>query len=87
MNSTFLIHGSLLPTRPRTGPKAKDLYKDYTLKAKAKTDTYKAKDLKIVLKDRSRPRTYITVELSATSGSAPGFHPVLTSQLYLPFDH
>ena len=66
MNSTFLIHGFLLPTRPRTGPKAKDLYKDYTLKAKtdtykAKTDTYKAKDLKIVLKDRSRPRTNITV--------------------------
>ena len=37
-------------TRPKTGAKAMDLYKDYTLKAKAK-------DLKNVLKDSSRPFT------------------------------
>ena len=53
---------SLLPTRPRTGRKAKDLAKDCTLKAKAKAkvETHKAKakakDLKNVLKDSSRPR-------------------------------
>ena len=53
----------MLTTRPRTGVKAKDFYKDYTLKAKAKANTNthkaKAKDLENFLKDSSRPRTNI----------------------------
>ena len=46
----------MLTTRPRTSLKAKDLDKDYTLKA-IKASTHKAiKDLKNALKDSSRPR-------------------------------
>ena len=47
-NSKLSISGSFLPSR--TG--AKDMVKGYTLKAK---------DFQNVLKDRSRPRTNITV--------------------------
>jgi hypothetical protein len=54
----------LVTSRPRTGAKAKDLDKDNTRKAKAQAKDFthkaKAKDLKCVLKDRSRPRTNIT---------------------------
>ena len=59
----------MLTTRTRTGVKAKDLYKDYTLKAMAKTNTHKAKDLKNVLKDSSRPRTNITDVMVSVSRS------------------
>ena len=48
----------MLTIRPKTGAKANDLGKDFTVKAKAKTkaNTHKAKDLEYVLKDSSRPR-------------------------------
>ena len=59
--SKFSIYWSLLPTRQRTGRrtrlrkfKAKDLHQDYTLKAKTE-----AEDLKIIVKERSRPKTNI----------------------------